>query len=119
MLEAEGYETMSARDGREGYSRYLLFSPEVVITDLQMPETNGLELMKQIRRHNPQVKVIYISGDLCPFALLLKEEKANYAVSILEKPFSMAKLMEVLSGCIGGQRERHSPGMGDAPGVAK
>jgi CheY-like chemotaxis protein len=118
MLEDEGYETMSAGDGREGYLRYLFFMPEVVITDLQMPVTNGLELMKQIRRHNPRVKTIYMSGDLCPFGPLLKEEMTNYPVSILEKPFSMAELLDLLSGCVDGQRGRDSLDTFDVHGFA-
>lgn len=118
LLEDEGYETMSAGDGREGYIRYLFFMPEVVITDLQMPVTNGLELMKQIRRHNPQVRTIYMSGDFCPFGPLLKEEMTNYPVSILEKPFSMAELLDLLSGCMGGQRGRHSLDTFDVPGFS-
>ena len=78
MLEDEKYEVRLARDGRDGYLTYLLFGPDLVITDIQMPEKNGLELMEVIRMHNPEVKTIYISGDLSRFLSLLEEEKARY-----------------------------------------
>jgi DNA-binding NtrC family response regulator len=97
ILEAEGHEARSARDGRDGYSSYLLFQPDVVMTDLRMPLTNGLELMKQIRRHNPGVKTVYMSADPSPFEPLLEEEKGRYPVTILQKPFSRGELMGLLS----------------------
>jgi YesN/AraC family two-component response regulator len=36
---------MSAKDGVDGYSAYLLFKPDIVITDIQMPRKNGLEMV--------------------------------------------------------------------------
>jgi YesN/AraC family two-component response regulator len=97
MLEDEKYEVRLARDGRDGYLTYLLFGADLVITDIQMPEKNGLELMEVIRMHNPEVKTIYISGDLSRFLSLLEEEKARYRVSLLQKPFSKSELMSLLS----------------------
>jgi DNA-binding NtrC family response regulator len=97
MFEAEGHEARSAKDGREGYFSYLLFRPDVVMTDLRMPVTNGLELMKQIRRHDPGVKTVYMSADPSPFKLLLEEEKRRYPVTILQKPFSRGELVGLLS----------------------
>lgn len=67
------------------------------MTDIQMPEKKGLELMEVIRMHNPEVKTIYISGDLSRFLSLLEEEKARYRVSLLQKPFSKSELMRLLS----------------------
>jgi len=97
ILEDEGYEVRSAGDGQEGYFSYLHFRPDVVITDLQMPEKNGLELMESIRRHDPKVKTIYMSADPWMFWPRLEEEKTGYAASILEKPFSKGELMRLLA----------------------
>jgi DNA-binding NtrC family response regulator len=97
MLDAKGHETMSANNGRSGYFAYLLFRPDVVITDLQMPGGNGLELMKNIRMHDPEIRTIYMSGDLSRFWALLKEEKMRYQAGLLEKPFSEGELMSLLS----------------------
>ena len=97
ILEAEGYVTPSASDAQDGYLSYLFFRPDLVITDLQMPGDNGLELMRHIRAHNPLVKTIYMSGDLSQFAEILEEEKIKYQVSLLEKPFSYGELTRLLS----------------------
>ena len=64
MLEYEGHEVRLAMNGQEGYLIYLQFLPDLVITDIQMPEENGLELINHIREHDPLVKTIYMSGDL-------------------------------------------------------
>lgn len=97
MLEDEGHEVRSANDGTDGYSAYLLFNPDLVLTDIQMPGKNGLELIKQIRRHNPGVRTVYMSGDVSEYWSPLEEEKKNYLVDILEKPFSKHELIHVLS----------------------
>ena len=97
ILEDEGFEVMLAKNGREGYLIYLLFRPDLVITDIQMPGKNGLQLMETIRVHNPKVKTIYMSGDLAEYFSSLEEEKTRYPVGILEKPFSKVELMRLLS----------------------
>jgi CheY-like chemotaxis protein len=99
MLEDEGYETRCAGDGQEGYAGYLFFRPDVVITDL------GLELMNRIRRQNPGVKTIYMSGDLRPYSALLEEEASMHPVSILSKPFSKEDLLNLLAEFANGGKE--------------
>jgi DNA-binding NtrC family response regulator len=104
MLEVEGYDIRSASNGREGYLAYLLFKPDVVITDIQMPGKNGMELMKVIRFHDPKIRTIYMSADLSPYQSVLEDEKKKFEVNFLEKPFSKVELMELLSLCRGPER---------------
>jgi len=97
MLEGEGFEVRSAKDGQDGYWAFLEFNPDLVITDIQMPGGNGLELMEHVRTLNPAVRTIYMSSDLSRFWSPLEEEKKRYPVSLLEKPFSKAELMGLVS----------------------
>ena len=97
ILEDDGLDALSAKDGLEGYSAYLLFKPDIVITDIQMPRKNGLEMMKGIRIHNPMIKTIYMSGNIGSFEPFLLEEKKRYPVSYFEKPFSLESLMRVVT----------------------
>ena len=78
ILEDEGFEIRSAIDGEEGFRVFLEFKPDLIITDIQMPGENGIELMKHIRQLNPLVRNIYMSGDLCSFRPLLEEEKGKF-----------------------------------------
>ena len=96
MLEDEGFDVASAKDGEDGYSEYLLFRPDIVITDIQMPVKTGIELMGLIRGHDPKVKIICMSADMSRFQSILNEEKEKHQVCLLEKPFSRDKLMELL-----------------------
>ncbi len=97
MLEDEGYEVRSAKNGTDGYSAYLLFNPDLVLTDIQMPEKNGLELIREIRRDNPEVRTIYMSGDISQYGPPLEEEREKYHAGILEKPFSRNELISLLA----------------------
>jgi len=97
LLEDEGFEIRTAMDGEEGFRVFLEFEPDLIITDIQMPRENGIELMKHIRGFNPLVKNIYMSGDLRRFRPLLEEEREKYSVSLLEKPFSKDELMGLVS----------------------
>ncbi len=97
LLEDEGYEVRLARDGRDGYTAYLLFKPDLIITDIQMPGENGLELMEHIRMHDPAIRTIYMSADLSQYWSSLSEEKKKYSVSLLEKPFPKDELMRLLA----------------------
>jgi DNA-binding NtrC family response regulator len=97
ILENDGLDVMSAKDGLDGYSTYLLFKPDMIITDIQMPRKNGMEMMKRIRIHNPMIKTIYMSGNIGSFETFLIEEKKRYPVSYFEKPFSWESLMRVVT----------------------
>ena len=96
VLEDNGLEVMYAKDGVDGYSAYLLFKPDIVITDIQMPRKNGLEMMGHIRTHEPMIRTIYMSGDIEPYRPFLREEKRKYQVSFFEKPFSLESLKRVI-----------------------
>lgn len=96
VLEDCGHEVMSAKDGIDGYSAYLTFKPDIVITDIQMPRKNGLEMMGHIRTHEPMIRTIYMSGDIDNYQPFLREEKMRYPVSFFEKPFSVESLRRAI-----------------------
>jgi DNA-binding NtrC family response regulator len=97
ILEDEGCDVMTAKDGIDGYSAYLLFEPDLIITDIQMPGKNGLEMMKCIRTHEPMIQTIYMSGDIGSFRASLLEEEKKYPVSFFEKPFPLDRLRQFVS----------------------
>ena len=97
MLERIGHEVSSAFNGLEGYSEYIQFRPDVVITDIQMPGENGFELINHIREQDPSIKTIYMSGNLDLFNSLLEEEKRRFPIHVLRKPFLMADLISQVS----------------------
>ncbi|MBW1794688.1 MAG: response regulator [Deltaproteobacteria bacterium] len=101
FLEIEGYRVTTARDGNDGYSAYLDFKPDLVITDIQMPGKNGFQLMKEIRMHDPKIKTIYITGHMNQFQSRLEDEKERYQADFLAKPFAREELMSLVSKNLG------------------
>jgi DNA-binding response OmpR family regulator len=61
-LEREGYLVEEAGDGRQGLIRYRAVPTDLVITNILMPEQEGLETIRALRQEFPAVKIIAISG---------------------------------------------------------
>lgn len=62
MLEREGYTTDSAVNGNDAITKFNEFQPHLVVTDIIMPEKEGLELIQIFQRKDPFIKIIAISG---------------------------------------------------------
>lgn len=62
MLEKAGYEVDIASNGSEGLEKIESCPPDLLITDIVMPEKEGLELILYLRRKNPGLKIVAISG---------------------------------------------------------
>src|SRR5918994_5505374 len=62
LLRGEGYQVWTARNGLDGYSSYCRYQTAIVVTDIEMPELDGFEMMRCIRAINPSVNTIYMSG---------------------------------------------------------
>lgn len=62
LFERNNYEVKDACDGDQGIIVAKEFMPDLIITDLVMPEKEGLETIKEIKRMNPDIKIIAISG---------------------------------------------------------
>ena len=63
MLEAQGYEVICAEDGFEGLVALKKSLPDIIISDLRMPNMNGFEFLSVVRRRFPVIPVIVISGE--------------------------------------------------------
>lgn len=62
MLEKAGYEVDTASNGSEGLVRIESCLPDLLVTDIVMPEKEGLELIFYLRANNPGLKIVAISG---------------------------------------------------------
>ena len=94
MLERGGYTVHEARNGREGVACYQARSIALVITDILMPEQEGIETIRHLRAMDPPPTIIAISGgglfrgqDLLHIATLLGADRA------LQKPIRARDLL--------------------------
>jgi two-component system response regulator PilR (NtrC family) len=62
LLESEGYEVAQAANGKEAYARILERPFDLVITDIKMPEMDGLTLLEQLRQVVPQTPVLVLTA---------------------------------------------------------
>ena len=62
MLERAGYKVMEASDGKEGVKLYRDKPCDLIITDIIMPEKEGIETIRELKRDFPDIKIIAMSG---------------------------------------------------------
>lgn len=91
-LSELGIDSIKAADGKEALNKIKNDSFDIVITDVVMPELNGLELTRTVRRDHPQIKIMAISGGgnsgKLVASLALDQVLSEGAHSALMKPFS-------------------------------
>jgi CheY-like chemotaxis protein len=89
-----GHDVVEAGNGKEGLDLFKGSSFDLVITDIVMPEKEGFEVLMKIRKRNPALKIIAISGGgLHNAAHYLHTAKMLGAAKVLAKPFSNEALM--------------------------
>ncbi len=105
-LERGGHEVVVAVDGRDGMSKLACRSYDVVVTDLIMPEQEGLETIRLIRRDYPTMRIVAISGGGRHLgADYLKSAKMLGADCAIEKPFPTSRLRDCVASCLAGDRK--------------
>jgi CheY-like chemotaxis protein len=94
MLQQAGYETISVENGRFVAQIHRNDPVDLIITDLFMPETDGLEIIYQFRHEFPNVKIIAVSGGGSRGLVeLLTVAKKMGAQRALTKPFAWEDLL--------------------------
>ena len=102
MLERAGYRVHSTGDGHGAIDRYRETPADLVITDLIMPEIDGLEVIQQLRRINPAVRVLAISGGgRVEAEEYLSVARKFGAVEVLPKPFTGQELKKSVESALG------------------
>jgi CheY-like chemotaxis protein len=94
ILRIEGFEVEIADNGAHGFAAYFRNPTDWVVTDIQMPELDGLAMMQCIRAINPGVKTVYMSGEVEKYQAVLDREAAKFAVRVLPKPFTRSNLVK-------------------------
>ncbi|MDH3357809.1 MAG: response regulator [Desulfobacteraceae bacterium] len=97
MVERNGYEVIEASDGKEGIKLYRKNPTDLIITDLIMPEKDGIETIQELRKDFPDVKIIAISGggrlgphDYLHLAKMLGAQRT------LTKPIELDELLKAI-----------------------
>lgn len=96
-LTNAGHNVKQASDGAEGVRLFRQGKFDLVITDIVMPEKEGLGTIMELKQINPEARVIAMSGGLAhdPKLYLHMAEKFG-AAAVLAKPFHLSDLMKVV-----------------------
>jgi CheY-like chemotaxis protein len=99
LLRLDGHRTVAAANGRVAQLRIYAERPSLIITDLNMPEGHGRELLEFCRQQVPDVPVLIVSGD----APSQHPDLVRWASGFLPKPFEGRTLRSAVSRLL----ERH------------
>ncbi|HVU23580.1 MAG TPA: response regulator [Opitutus sp.] len=104
-LELAGYTVMAAPDGRTALKLLAAHGARLLVTDLFMPDTDGIELLTQLRRVQPGLPIVVMSGsagfDLTMFLRMAQHLGARHT---LTKPFPLSDLRAAVEAELGPPR---------------
>jgi FixJ family two-component response regulator len=104
ILEDEGFTVLKAMDGKEGLAIFEEEKPDIVLLDVWMPELDGIQVLKRIKKKDKNAIVIVISGH-GTISTAVEAVKVG-AYDFLEKPLSIEKVLEVVSRGLGTEYKR-------------
>lgn len=106
LLTGSGYEVWEAANGKQGCDLYREQRFDLVVTDLVMPETDGVGVIMELRRIDQNVRIIAISGGgqikADPY---LKIARKLGVLATLSKPFGNKEFLDAVSLAIGAQAQ--------------
>jgi CheY-like chemotaxis protein len=103
MLSRDGHEVQTAFDGVEGMRMFGQFNPDLVITDIIMPNKDGIEVITELLCGNSGTPIIAISGGRRAITAEFNLESAELlgVKGILSKPFTRDQLRETVQYALG------------------
>lgn len=103
MLERAGHQVQSTGNGSEAIAQYRPGQVDLLITDLIMPETDGLEIIQTIRRMDPAARILAISGGgRVEAEEYLSVARKFGALEVLSKPFTGEELKQAVARALSG-----------------
>jgi len=104
ILRTSGFDVVAAEDGVRGMKAFRSETPDLVITDIIMPEQEGIQTILQIRKERPGAKIIAISGGgRVGNADFLSMARSLGADDIVAKPFTPRQLVTRVNECLTGR----------------
>lgn len=100
LLEMEGYSVITATNGKEGYSKVLKFLPDLIVSDIWMPEMDGFELLKNLRTHADLKNIPLIFFSARSEKKDIKKGIDMGAYDFIVKPSDLSDLLVSIKNCL-------------------
>ena len=98
ILNQNGFDASAVYTGTEAVKRARTTRPDLVISDVIMPDMNGIEAAIQIRRMHPACKILLFSGQAATADLLERARAQGHSFDIVAKPVHPHDLLAKLRG---------------------
>ncbi len=108
-LENAGYEIDTAFDGREGIDKQRKNPFDLIITDIMMPRTDGIQLITEIRERHPDAKILVVTAISLSGPHYRKMKRRLQGIPILQKPITKDKLISKVRDMLGEQATPTAP----------
>jgi DNA-binding response OmpR family regulator len=95
FLQRSGYSVITAGNCEEGMTRFLIYDVDLIILDLGLPKTDGMQCLEQLLTADRNANIIIVSGN--PSDGRIDEAVKIGAKAFLAKPFSLAELQAAVS----------------------
>jgi len=92
VFRRKEFKTLKAYDGMQALNILKNNSVDVIISDVQMPELNGLELLKTVSQNYPEIKVILVSGDFDYYSL--PSDLFDKIHAYFNKPYDLFEILD-------------------------
>jgi DNA-binding response OmpR family regulator len=103
ILTRAGFSVEDASDGEAGIAMFHKNPPDIVLTDIFMPNRDGIEIIKELKHSSPQTKIIAMTGGghlrMMEIASAAKVLGADH---VLDKPFDSESLLAAINAVLGG-----------------
>ncbi|EDP65659.1 response regulator receiver domain [alpha proteobacterium BAL199] len=103
VLQRAGHEVRAASNGIKAAQLLREWSADLVVCDMLMPDSEGFEVLRSVRRNTPDMKFIMMSGASGELSQFLNQAPLLGADAILQKPFAPNDLLEMIDGLVTGK----------------
>jgi len=97
MLRVTGHSVLESATGQDGLAQFRAHRPDVVITDMKLPDLTGDEVIRELRAEATEVRIIAISGGFGGVGLRGDRPGAEGADASLHKPFLADELITMIA----------------------
>ncbi len=102
VLKRAGYEVYSASDGEAGMEQFKKLKCDLVVTDIYMPEKEGIEIIREIKEESPDTKIIAISGGGKSGEFIYLKFAGELGADLtFQKPFDHDEIVQAVKKLIG------------------
>ena len=99
-LRNNGFDTVTAEDGQKGFDQAVIEMPDIIITDYQMPNMTGIEMVEKLRNNDTTRDIPVVMLTARGFAIEENQKQNLHIAEFLSKPFSPKELLKTVENVL-------------------